>query len=257
MWPLLQDAAADVRRGAAFALLEAIDPADSKQAAAFAGLLDDKDATIRGLGLAAIKEMRRENQVTALPRLAAMLDPACEEKADNRATVARLLASLKVEAGPALEKVVAAAARDPDAKVRTACLVAISQIAPPQQSAVPLARGLTDQDASVRQVAVARLRLQGAAAAPAAKELAAALADDGLRESVAEVLILIGAPAVQPIVGQLTSKNVEVRKYALACLAKIGPAAKDALPAVEKCRQDPDEGVRTLATTALRHIQGK
>lgn len=254
LWPLLKDASADVRRGAAFTLLGQIDPHSSDQATAFGALLDDQDATIRGLAVDAIKEFRREQQIAILPKLAEMLNAVREPKADNRAKTSRLLASLKSDAAAATDALGTAAAGDPDPKVRTACLVAIAQVAPPEQAAPLLARGLSDGEAAVRQVAAARLRQLGPAATPAAKQLAAALADDSLRETAAETLILIGVAAVPTLAEQLTSQQADVRKYALACLAKIGPAAKDALPAVQKCLQDPDEGVRTIAAAAAARI---
>ena len=257
MWPLLHDQSADVRRGTAFALLGQLDPSNSQQAAAFVALLGDSDATVRGLGLDAVKELSREQQLAALSTLAAMLTADREPRPDNRAKTARLLGSWKADGAGAAQPLASAAAGDADPKVRSACLVAIAQVAPPEIAAAALARGLSDGEASVRQVAAVRLRQLGSAAAPAAKDLAAALADENLRESAAETLIQIGAAAVSPLAEQLASKNVDVRKYALACLAKIGPAARGALPAIEKCRQDPDENIRTMAALAAARVQGK
>ncbi len=143
---------------------------------------------------------------------------------------------------------------DPDAQVRAACLVAISQIAAPAHSVTSLAKGLADQDSAVRIVAAARLRQIGSAAAPAANDLAARLADDEpkVRDTAAEALILIGPPAVEPLSAQLESSSVDARKYALACLARIGPPAKSAQAKIEKCLQDADPDVRKLAEAALR-----
>jgi HEAT repeat protein len=257
LWRLLEDAAADVRRGAAFALLGAFDPANSEQVAALVALLDDPDRSIRFTALSAVKQMRREDQVAVLPRLAAMLQPAVEERPENRAASARLLGSLKEQASDAIDKLTGAAASDPDAKVRVAALAAVVQIAEPRDSLAPLTAGLRDAEPAVRQLAAARLRQLGAAAAPAAADLAGALADaePAVRESAAEALIRIGPPAVQPLADQLASPHVEARKYALACLAKIGPAARPALAAIQKCQQDADADVRRLAAAALMQIQ--
>ena len=51
---------APVRRGAAFFLLGKFDPAQADQVAAFTGLLDDEDRTVRGFGLSAVKQMRSQ-----------------------------------------------------------------------------------------------------------------------------------------------------------------------------------------------------
>jgi HEAT repeat protein len=259
LWPLLAEQAVEVRRGAAFYLLKSFDPANSQHAAAFATLLEDDDRTVRGLGLAAASQMHPADQLSALPRLASMLDPGHEDKAENRAAIARLLGQLKSDAAGALPMLVSTAASDPEPKVRSASLVAIAQVAAPQEAVPALAKSLSDQDAAVRLVAAARLRQLGADASAAASELAAALADDDarVREAAAEALIRIGGEAVEPLAAQLASQNVEARKLALASLAKIGPDAKPALAAIEKCKQDEDPLVRQLAEAAFRRIVGE
>jgi len=135
-------------------------------------------------------------------------------------------------------------------------LAAIGQIAEPQAAVPPLTKGLADKDAAVRLVAAARLRQLSSTAAPAAKELASTLADpnNDVAEAAAEALIRIGSAAVEPVVGQLSSKNASARKLALVCLARIGPAAKSAAPQIEKLKQDPDSQVRQLANAALKQL---
>jgi hypothetical protein len=253
---LLQDSAVETRRGAAFYLLGHFDAENRAQAAAFSTLLSDADVTLRGIGLSAVKQMRREDQAAVAGKLAAMLDPAREAKAENRAAIARLLGILKSEDAAVLPALVAAASGDPEAKVRGSCLVAIAQLAAADVAVEQLIQGLSDREATVRLVAATRLRLFGKSAAPAAQTLTAALADSdpAVRDAIAESLISIGAPAVEPLAGMLNSPSADARKYALACLAKIGTPAKAAIPAIEKCRQDADEQIRKLAEAALKQI---
>jgi HEAT repeat protein len=255
--PLLRDPAAPVRRGAAFYLLGKFDPAKAEQVAAFSTLLDDEDQTLRGIGLSAAQQMRTKDQIEAVPRLTGMLTAMRENKPENRAAIARLIGSLKREAASAADSLAGAAADDPDPKVRAACLAAIVQVAEPGEVIAPLANGLTDQDPAVRLVAAARLRQLAAAASPAAKQLAAAMGDDDqrVREAAAEALIRIGADAVEPVTAQLSSPNLSAKSLALACLAKIGPAARSALPAIEKCKMDADPVVRKLAEAAIKRIE--
>jgi HEAT repeat protein len=279
LFSLLKDPDVAVRRGAAFHLLGKFDPGREEHAEAFASLLDDDDRTIRGIGLAAVKQMRSADQVAAVPRLATMLDSHREAQPDNRAGIARLLGSLKAEAAPALEQLATAASGDPDPRVRSACLRALGQIAGEDQRASLLAKGLADKDAAVRLVAAAQLRDQGFAALSASPDLAGALSDSDQRVSAAaaEALIRLGlAPPVQETVigaegkvetltrtgekaiealrGVLSSKDVEARKLALACLAKIGPPAKLAVPAIENCKADSDSQIKQLAEVALQRI---
>jgi hypothetical protein len=259
LWPLLQDSSVDVRRGAAFRLLGEFNPARSEQVAALSALLADSDRTVRGIGLAAVRQMQSADQIAAVPKLAKMLDPAHEDKAANRAAIARLIGTLRREGAPGLPELMNAAMNDPDPPVRAASLMALSQVAAPDQAVAPLVKGLADKESSPRLVAAARLRQLGPAAAPAAKELAVALGDKEARvaETAAEALINIGQPAVEALAGQLTATHVNVRKLALACLAKIGPPAKSAESAIEKCKQDADPQVRQLAEAALRRLSGK
>jgi HEAT repeat protein len=49
--------------------------------------------------------------------------------------------------------------------------------------------------------------------------------------------------------------NSIVRQEAILILARIGPAAKDAVPALQQALNDPDEQVRARANTALRQIE--
>jgi hypothetical protein len=258
LWPLLADPQADVRRGAAVFLLDQFDPADSSQVAAFARLLDDRDRTVRSMGLNALRQCRRDDQIAALSRLSRMLDPQHEDRPENRAAAVRLCGALKSDAASAVNALETASTSDPDAKVRGAALVAIAQIVEPAMAVSPLAKGLRDHDPAVRRVAATRLKQSAPAAAPVAGELAVALADSNsdVAELAAEALIVIGAPAVQPLGGQLSTGSAQARKLALACLAKIGPAAKAAMPKIEACKQDPDPQVRQLAEAALKRISG-
>jgi hypothetical protein len=259
LWGLLKDPQVEVRRGVAVLLLSQLDPHNSEQVAAFTALLDDSDRMVRARALDAARQFTRGDQIAILPRLAAMLDAQREDRTENREAIARLCGALRGDATEALPALESATASDPDPKARAACLAAAAQIAASDQSVIFLAKGLADNDAAVRLVAAARLRQSGPAAAPAAKELANALGDsDGnVAEAAAEALIRIGAAAVHPLAGQLSSSSTSGRKLALACLAKLGPVAKAAIPAVEKCRQDTDPQVRQLAEAALMRLLGK
>lgn len=254
--PLMRDLSAPVRRGAAYYMLGKFDPAQADQVAAFSALLDDEDQTLRGFGLTAVKQMHTKDQLAALPRVAAMLTATRETRPENRALIARFLGGHKRDAAAAADALATAAADDPDARVRAACLAALVQVAEPGASLAPLANGLGDADPAVRLVAAAKLRSFAAAAAPAAKQLAAALADsdERVRDNAAGALILIGPPAALPLLPQLAGQNTEAKKLALACLAKIGSPAKAALPAIEKCKSDADPEVRKLAEIAAQRI---
>jgi len=256
---LLKHSSVDVRRGAAFYLLGNFNASDAVQVAAFSALLADPDRTVRGIGLSAVKQMHEKDIAAAVPEMVVMLDATREDQPDNRAGIARLLGKLKSQAAAAAEPLQQTAGKDPEARVRSACLVALSQIVVPTEAIPAYRAALADADAAVRLVAAARLRSLGPEAAPAAAELGKALADADPRvaDAAAEALIRIGPAAVPPIIEQLGAQGANPRKLALACLAKLGPAAKEAKSAVEKLLQDEDAEVRQLAGLALQRMGAK
>jgi HEAT repeat protein len=255
---LLGDAKTGARRGAAFYLLAKFNSQDAKQVAGYSKLLDDPEPFLRNLGFQAVRRMQKSDQSAAVPRLAKLLDARQEAIADNRAALARLLGSLKEDAAPALEALEAGAKDDESPKVRGAYLVAVSQIASPSDALPALRQGLADPDAAVRLVAAARLRQLSkdapSAAAPAAADLAQALedSDSRVREAAAEALAILGEPAVEPLGKYVDSKRPATRQLAIACLGKIGPAAKSALPLVEKHLADEDVEVQKVAQAVVK-----
>lgn len=258
---LLGDAKTEARRGAAFYLLAKFNSQDAKQVAGYSKLLDDPEPFLRNLGFQAVRKMQKSDQSAAVPRLAKLLDARQEAIADNRAALARLLGSLKEDAAPALEALVAGAQDDESPKVRGAYLVAISQIAPPSDALPALRQGLADPDAAVRLVAAARLRQLSkddpSAVSHAVADLAQALEDNDsrVREAAAEALAILGEPAVEPLGKYVDSKKAATRQLAIACLGKIGPAAKPALPLVEKHLSDEDTEVRKVAQAVVRILE--
>jgi HEAT repeat protein len=254
IWPLLKDSQPNVRRGAAVFFLGQFDEANSQQVEAFTALLSDADAFVRARALDAARQFVTTDKILALPKVAALLEAAHEDRAENRAAAVRLCGAMKKDARDVLPTIEKAATADPDAKVRAAAAMAAAQIADPQAVVEVLKNVLTDKDPSVRLVAAARLRQLGRDAAPAAKELAAVLADSDkdVAEAAAEALIRVGAPAVDSLAEQLSSTSLVARKLALACLAKLGPIAKSAAPRITKCKQDADSEVRQLAEVALK-----
>ena len=255
---LFEDARADVRRGAAYYLLASFNPDDKNQVAGYLGLLDDSEPFLRSLGLQAVRKMTKADQDVAVPRLAKMLAATQEPSDENRAALARLLGSFKQDAAGALEALTSGAKEDASPKVRGAYLMAISQIASPGDALPSFRQGLSDPDAAVRLVAAARLRQLGKDAAPAAEELAQGLqdADPRVREAVAEALAMLGSAAVEPVCKHLDSKAAHTRQLAIACLGKLGPAAKSALPLVEKHLTDSDPEVKQVAEAVARILKG-
>ena len=67
-------------------------------------------------------------------------------------------------------------------------------------------------------------------------------------------LTVTAVPAVPALAGVFTDKDPKVRREAAMSLAKSGPAAKSAVPALKKALKDGNREVRDAANIALRRI---
>ncbi len=257
--PLLSDREVEVRRGTAFYLVEIVDPRHPQVVAAFKATLADDDATIRHIGLQAVKKMPREVQIQIVPQLAVLLGGQREDEF-QRGDIARFLGSLEVDAAAALPKVLESARGDVQPKDRAASIYAAWKIGSPEQVVPVFAEILiSDADPTVRAAAALRLSMLKAAAAPAAQQLAQALEDedDNVQGTSAKALVAIGGPAVQPVIGQLDSEKPLTRRLAIQVLGQLGGKAKAALPALKLRLEDDDEKVRQFAAAAIRVIQSQ
>jgi HEAT repeat protein len=255
--PLMNDDKLEVRRGAAFHLLSSFDPASPAQVAAFTKALDDNDATIRGIGLQAVRQMSAADRDAANGYLLAMLDPQAEPEPKNRAAFARFTGSLAEKGLPFARALAKAAVNDPDERVRSAAVFSLTQIAKPDDYLPTLKKGLADKQPAVRIVAAGRLKALGMQAQPAADALGKALSDpdERVRTTAAEALVKIGVLAIPVLGEQLGSPDVNARKLSLACLSSLGAAAKSELARIEKLQQDPDADVREAAKILVARLK--
>ena len=65
----------------------------------------------------------------------------------------------------------------------------------------------------------------------------------------------IDQKVISGLIGTLNDKYPDVRFEGIVALEKLGPSAKDALPALQKVQADPDKKLRAKATEAVRRIQ--
>jgi hypothetical protein len=98
--PLMNDDKLEVRRGVAFHLLSSFDPASPEQVAAFTKALDDNDATVRGIGLQAVRQMSAADRDAANGYLLAMLDPQAEPEPKTEQRSLALPAAWRKKASP-------------------------------------------------------------------------------------------------------------------------------------------------------------
>ncbi|MCY3020099.1 MAG: HEAT repeat domain-containing protein, partial [Planctomycetota bacterium] len=185
---------------------------------------------VRQLSQAALREV-----IPALGRLA---------KDENRRLAAESVETLG-KLGPDAVPALIEALKDQRPDVRAAAVSALRGAGPAAKDAVPLLiAALNDANEKVRWDAVAALGTIGPAAEAALAPLSALLAAGPPKEGadarqsvpfralVAETLGLLGAKAVAPLTKTLEDPVPEMRAAAAAALAKLGPAAQEAVPAL-------------------------
>ena len=220
--PALRADDADVRRTAAY-VLAAIAPAgDAAVIAALIGSTHDESQSVRSSAISSLAVVGKGSREAATEIARCLGDAAAE--LNTRATAARRLADVGVP-DVAIPALTSAFEKDPEA---------------------------------TPTVAVALCMLDSPHAAKALDWLVSKLGDTNPRWSVLPLLGQLGAraaPAVPAIVRVLEEPDVFRRQLAASALADIGPAAKDALPALEKAAQGADANVAAVAKNAIERIR--
>ncbi len=109
---------------------------------------------------------------------------------------------------------------------------------------------LEGENEKERLNAAYRLGRVGADAVPTLKQMLHS-ESNAIREYAGYALSLTGAPAVPTLIDALQATDDSVRISAAFTLADMGKAAQEALPALMRAAQDPNESVRRHATEGL------
>ena len=197
----------------------------------------------------------------AVPALSAVVtgDPDPEARLD----AIRALIKLGPTARPGVPAI-CAATKDRIVFVRRGAAIALGIITPASPEAVEALMGaLIDPDAVVVDNAAHGLMGIGDLAVPPLTK-ALASPDNGLRQMA--VLTLsggirfgrfrdVGADTVSALITTLADADVDTRDEAARALADLGPAAKSALPALERmAASDPEGSARVTARRAIERI---
>ncbi len=184
-----------------------------------------------------------------------------------RLSAAKELGRLGAAAAPAIPAL-QERTKDSDEDVRRVAENSLRTIqaalaAGPSEQIQRLIRELQAPDVIARLVAAKELGKLGSAARDALPALQKAIQDPDadVRLVAANSVRLIQASSgqgqdLQKLIQQLSNADALVRMVAAKELAKMGAAAKVAVPGLQKLLQDPDEDVRRVASNALERIQG-
>jgi HEAT repeat protein/lysophospholipase L1-like esterase len=247
----LRDRDPRVRASAAWALGRAGGRA-ARHAPALLPALGDTDAHTRAGAAWALGRMGPAARPAGPYLLASLRDQ--DPEARRRAADALSAVGLGAALVPALVAIV----EDERAPGRAEAARVVGALGTGARHAGPaLARALDAAEPEVRREALAALRTLGPAA-ESVPALLRALHDPALRWRVPDVLGELG-PAAREAVPALTEAladaNAAVRWRAAKALGRIGPAARKAAPLLATLTRDPQGNVRAAAVTALVRVE--
>ena len=223
-------------------------------------LLADEAWVVRISAIDALAQMGPQ-AASAVPALAALTQAADK---DERYASFRALGAIGVPAVPALVEALERPAAD--ANVRYQAVVALSRIGPGAARAVPaLLRSMSNSCGEVRWYSVLALGQIGKAAEPAIPALIDALNIDypnaDMRSVLCGTLGRIGCARPEVITSlrqSLQDVDAAVRCQAAKALGRIGPAAREAIPALEEMVAGDTDGAACLtAAEAIVKIHGE
>jgi HEAT repeat protein len=140
---------------------------------------------------------------------------------------------------------------------KEAAALTIAYIGPPAKHILPdMLRGLLDKNPKVREHLLAGFKRMGPEAMPLLLQQLDE-ADPAMQPVIRKAVLAVGAipKAVNAeSIGVLSSKYAILREEAATSFGSLGPAAKDAIPALLRTLGDRDFRVREAARTALNAI---
>jgi HEAT repeat protein len=226
--------------------------------------LKDPDANVRAAAAEGLGRVGDEAK-GAVPKLAALLKDA---DPGVRLSAAFALGRIGPDAASAVPDLARALGADADANVRKEAARACSLLGLDAKPAIPaLAKALReDKSADVRQQAALALgKMRGDELRPAVPAMIEAMkkdTDKGVRVFVVHALgdsLGDGLRAhVKDMADQLTrDADSDVRLALVQELGALGPAAKDALPALNQAATDVQLSVRDEARKAVKKVMGR
>jgi len=164
----------------------------------------------------------------------------------------------KVLPKSALDDLAQALRKEKDPRARAGMAWALGQFGESAAPAVPAVAGLLkDSDPATRQAGVEALALIGEPALPALAEALRSKHDDVRKAALAALAKSSGSgaeEAVPALIEALKSEDATLREGAIVILGKLGPAAKGAVPALGNLLDDPDINLRNKAAETLGKI---
>jgi HEAT repeat protein len=213
--------------------------------------LNDPEPAVRGATVQALGSVG----AAAEPAVARLLEVLASSDASARTRIIAVFGAIgpgAYAAVPELKKL----AQDPSPEVRGAAVSALSKVDQAGMRLPVLLAALGDRDLSVRRAAAEATGEMGDKARDATAALTELVQHAENRDFALEALRQIQVRSVPHLLQMLAMSDAGVRAFACERLARIGPEAKEAIPALETIEREGEPNfLRRAARDALRRIQ--
>jgi HEAT repeat protein len=257
---LKEDDDAVVRRQAAVGVRELSHGDKVARQALAEATKEDKDPFVRGVAVNALTSF-------GLPAVPVLIDALGDDDQDVRQTALDSLQKVQLD-NKKMFPLVTAALKSEKVRLRLGATYAMNRFG--KDAVDELLKMLKDPEVDIRFAAVYALDDIGEEAIKSFPAMAEIAVDDQAPEQTRRIALrgllrMAGlgdfwpgtAGAVPFLIERLENPDKVHRWRAASTLAAIGPAAKDAIPALEKASKDPDKSVAGAAAFALERVQKK
>jgi len=249
---MVLDKTVNVRKPAALALA-AIGPGAKEAMPSLIEALGDDYVGNRVAAAGALVSIDPKNSDRVLPVLISAL---ADHSIDGR-YAAEVLATIGAPALPSLIKTL----QGKEMRARSNATIALGMMGSSAQAAVePLIALLTEEDFILRSAAARALGKIGRKAKKAVPLLEELLRDRHVRTAAAEALRRLQPGILEkniPLFIEVLHQNSGTpRQYAIQILGDLGPAAEEAIPALQELLFDWDTSVQDAARYAIQRITG-
>ncbi len=225
-----------------------------------AAAIKAENRNVRRFAITALQRMGSDSKA-ALPELLQAFknaDPTTRSLAVYAVGQIHINQGTKEVVAPVME-----ALKDNNANVRAAAANALKLMRDSAKSAIPaLLNALSDKDADVRSCVIVALDELGAGKT-AVPEVSRLIHDREVkvRQPAFNYLDRLNAEeimeAIPPLIAALKEPDASIQYRAVGLLARIGPAAKEAIPALSELLRSDNDQVRSRAVEAIKAISPK
>lgn len=235
--------------------LKKLGPKAATATPALIALLKDRHQTVRYQAVEALRAIGPQAR-EAVPALISILQT--DKNAGMRNIAACALPDLGADAKTAVPALVGAFKKEKESVIRLNAIRAIGKLGPQDRKLIPIfIEALKDKDVFIQAASARALGKFGSAAKAAVPTLIEMLKNRMVRSEARYTLGRIGKDAVPALAKALDDPDENVRLSAISALSVIGAEAAPAIPALKHATEDNDVRTQNAARQALRTIRNE